>query len=130
MKISDVAELLSVSPDTIRRWADQNVISASRSKGGHREIDPVSLADFLKNQSKARQFGLPISARNNFRGLVTDVKKDTVMAQIDIVSGKFRIVSLTSREACDELGLKPGMLAVASCKATNVVITLTEASYR
>jgi molybdopterin-binding protein len=66
------------------------------------------------------------SARNHFRGLVTKVVKDTVMAQVEIQAGPFRVVSLMSREAADELGLTPGVLAIASVKSTNVVVELPE----
>jgi molybdopterin-binding protein len=66
------------------------------------------------------------SARNHFPGLVTKVIKDTVMAQVEIQAGRFRIVSLMSREAADELKLAPGVLAVASVKSTNVVIELPQ----
>jgi len=52
------------------------------------------------------------------------VVRDTVMAQVEIQAGPFRVVSLMSREAADELGLAPGVLAVASAKATNVVVEL------
>jgi molybdopterin-binding protein len=45
-----------------------------------------------------------------------------VMAQIDLVCGPFRIVSLMSREAADELGLKPGDTATAVVKATTVIV--------
>ena len=62
------------------------------------------------------------SARNRFLGLVTKVTRDTVMAQVEIQAGPHRIVSLMSREAADELGLEPGVLAVAAVKSTNVVI--------
>lgn len=62
------------------------------------------------------------SARNRFVGLVTSVKKDGVMAQVDLVSGIHRLVALISAEAVEELGLAPGSLAVATVKATNVVI--------
>jgi molybdopterin-binding protein len=66
------------------------------------------------------------SARNRFRGLVTRVVRDTVMAQVEIQAGPFRVVSLMSREAADELGLEPGVLAVASVKSTNVVVEIPE----
>ena len=62
------------------------------------------------------------SARNRFLGLVTKVTRDTVMAQVEIQAGPHRIVSLMSREAADELGLEPGVLAVAAVKSTNVVV--------
>jgi molybdopterin-binding protein len=64
------------------------------------------------------------SARNRFAGIVTRVIKDGVAAQIEMQAGPHRIVSLITRESADELGLKPGVIAVASVKATNVVIEL------
>ncbi len=66
----------------------------------------------------------PSSARNRFRGIVTAITKDTVMAQVEIQAGPHRVVSLLSREAVDELGLTVGALAVAVIKSTNVVVEL------
>ena len=65
-----------------------------------------------------------VSARNRLRGIVTAVKKDTVMAQVEMVCGPYRLVSLMSAEAADELRLEPGVLAIASVKSTNVVVEL------
>jgi molybdopterin-binding protein len=73
--------------------------------------------------------GAPVvaeSARNRFPGIVTRVTRDGVMAQVEIQSGGHRIVSLMSREAADELGLEPGVLAVAAVKSTNVVVEVPE----
>lgn len=64
------------------------------------------------------------SARNRMVGLVTKVTRDTVMAQVEVQAGPFRLVSLVSREAADELQLQPGSLVVASVKATNVALEL------
>ena len=64
------------------------------------------------------------SARNRFSGLVTRVVRDTVMAHVEIQAGPHRFVSLLSREAADELGLEPGMLAVAAVKATSVSVEI------
>jgi molybdopterin-binding protein len=80
----------------------------------------------------ATEFGDPFeprafaaqSARNRFSGIVTRVVRDTVMAQVEMQAGPYRVVSLMSREAADELGLAPGMVAVAAVKATNVVVEL------
>jgi len=57
---------------------------------------------------------------------VTKVVRDTVMAQVEIQAGPFRVVSLMSREAADDLGLVPGVLAVASVKSTNVVVEIPD----
>ncbi len=124
--VGQAAELLGVSPDTVRRWADRGDLKMSRTAGGRRRLDGAGLARYA--QSKATPVGrpraAPESARNRFPGLVTKVTKDKVMAQIEMQSGPFRVVSLISREAADELALAPGCLVVASVKSTNVVIEI------
>ena len=128
-KMGQAAELLGVSVDTVRRWADAGRIKTIRTAGGHRLIDGVSLAQFaVEMASNHPTVPVTESARNHFIGLVTDVAKDGVMAHVKLQAGPFRISSLISREAVEELGLEPGMLAVASVKATNVVIELPQPS--
>jgi len=68
------------------------------------------------------------STRNRFSGPISRVTRDTVMAQVEIQAGPHRFVSLLSREAADELGLEPGMLAVAAVKATNVSVEIPRIS--
>jgi len=127
LRIADAARLLGVSDDTIRRWADAGRLEATTDAAGRRVIEGVELARFAGEQPTRpmRLDAGPIggeSARNRFTGVVTKVTKDTVMAQVEIQAGPFRVVSLISTEAADELGLEPGVLAVASVKSTNVVI--------
>ncbi len=125
-KPGEVAALLGVSVDTVRRLADTGTLATRRSGDGHREVDGEDLARYLAEQDEPGATG-PIvgeSARNRFTGIVTRVVKDTVMAQVELQAGPHRIVSLLSREAVDELDLAPGMLAIASIKATNVVVEL------
>lgn len=126
MRLGEVADLLDVSADTVRRWVDSGKLKATRSEGGHREIEGKDLAKWLAtNRSAASLPGAPRqSARNSFRGLITKVTKDRVVAQVEIQSGPHRLVSLMTREAVDELGLEPGMEAVASVKATQVVVSI------
>jgi molybdopterin-binding protein len=123
-KIGQVAELLGVSSDTVRRWADSGRLPVTRTAGGRRLVDGAVLARFAASEA-VRPESPPLvseSARNRFTGIVTKVTKDKVMAQVEIQAGPFRVVSLMSREAADELNLGPGVLAIASVKATNVVI--------
>jgi len=128
-KMGQAAELLGVSVDTVRRWADAGRVETLRTEGGHRLVDGVALARFAVELASS-QPPLPVteSARNHFRGLVTDITTDGVMAHVKLQAGPFRISSLISSEAVAELGLEPGMLAVASVKATNVVIELPPSS--
>jgi molybdopterin-binding protein len=102
------------------------------TEGGRLRIDGAALAEFAESQAATAERPAvgpvgAVSARNQLVGLVTRVVRDTVMAQVDLQAGPFRIVSLMSREAADELGLEPGSLAVASVKATNVVIEIPSA---
>lgn len=125
-RMGEVADLLGISPDTVRRWADGGRLRTRRSAGGHRVVDGVVLARFLAGLAKAPRPDVVIgqSARNRFPGLVTRVVKDRVMAHVEIQAGPHRVVSLMSREAADELRLAPGMRAIAAVKATNVVVEL------
>jgi molybdopterin-binding protein len=127
-RISESAALLGVSPDTVRRWVDAGRLVAQRDDHGHRIISGPDLAAFARSQAlRDEQGGTTSSARNRFRGIVTEVVRDGVMAQVEIAAGPFRVVSLMSRESADELGLKPGVVAVAVVKSTNVVVELAGA---
>lgn len=127
LRISDAARLLGVSDDTMRRWAESGKVAATTGENGRLVIDGAELARFAvahAEQSDPLVTG-PIvaeSARNRFTGLVTKVTLDRVMAQVEMQAGPFRLVSLMSSEAATELGLEPGVLAVASVKSTNVVV--------
>jgi molybdopterin-binding protein len=122
-RIGEAAELLGVSTDTVRRWVDTGRLRAARDEHGHRVIHGTDLAGFARalagDQDERTEAS---SARNRLRGIVTAVVKDTVMAQVDIQAGPFRVVSLMSREAADELDLPVGSLAVAVIKSTTVVV--------
>ncbi len=123
--VGEAAGLLGVSPDTVRRWMDGGQLPAERQRGGRRRVEGEALARFAIERAGTPAPG-PVaeSARNHFPGLVTKVIKDTVMAQVEIQAGPYRVVSLMSREAADELALAPGVMAVASVKSTNVVVEL------
>jgi molybdopterin-binding protein len=124
-RLRDAAELLGVSDDTLRRWADSGRVATTTDEVGRRAIEGSELARFATANAGPVPATAPVSresARNRFVGLVTRVTRDTVMAQVELQCGPYRVVSLMSREAADELGLEPGVAAIAAVKSTNVVI--------
>jgi molybdopterin-binding protein len=124
-RVPEAADLLGVSDDSLRRWADTGRVASTVDEAGRRVIDGAELARFAEqNAGPVPDAGTIVreSARNRFVGLVTRVLRDTVMAQVEMQCGPYRVVSLMSREAADELGLEPGVTAVASVKSTNVVV--------
>jgi len=125
-RISEAAALLGVSADTVRRWIDAGRLPAERDEHGHRSVSGADLAAFARSQAAAEDGSGRSSARNRLRGIVTEVIRDTVMAQVEIAAGPFRLVSLMSRQAADELGLEPGVVAIAVIKSTNVVVEVAD----
>ena len=123
-RIAEAAGLLGVSDDTVRRWIDGGRLPASRDGGGPTHVDGADLARLAAQLHEAPEPGATrgSSARNRLTGIVTRVVRDTVMAQVEIQAGPFRLVSLMSREAADELGLDVGVRAVATVKATQVSV--------
>ncbi|WP_370618144.1 TOBE domain-containing protein [Mumia sp. Pv 4-285] len=124
-RYSEAADLLGVSDDTVRRWADHGRFTPTRTPSGTAAIDgadlaalAVELADGTDDPARSRAR----SARNQFRGIVTRVVTDTVMAQVELCCGPYRVVSLISAEAVRDLGLEVGVVAVAGVKSTNVTL--------
>jgi molybdopterin-binding protein len=124
LRISEAADLLGVSDDTVRRWADQGRLPVRRAESGRQVVEGADLAALAQELADAPDESRRESARNRLRGIVTKVTRDTVMAQVEMQAGRFRIVSLMSREAADDLGLAQGVVAVASVKSTHVVVEL------
>lgn len=121
----EAAALLGVSDDTLRRWADAGRVATITDAAGRRAIDGAELARFAEATASPVPDTQPVlreSSRNRFVGLVTRVVRDTVMAQVELQCGPYRVVSLMSREAADELCLEPGVTAIAAVKSTNVVV--------
>ena len=130
-RIGQAAELLGMSPDAVRRLADSGQLATRRTEGGHRVVDGAALAQLVAEQIGVPEAGAIVgqSARNRFPGIVTRVIKDAVAAQVEVQAGPHRVVSLMTAEAVDELGLEPGVLAIAAVKATQVVVEIPQARY-
>lgn len=127
-RIRTAADLLGVSDDTVRRWIEQGRLTSAGDESGRQVVDGVSLAERAQQiaaQNKLDDLDQGVarrSARNHLTGLVTKVTSDQVMSQVELQCGPFRVVSLISTEAVEQLGLEVGSLATAVVKATNVSI--------
>ena len=124
MRIGQVAEILGVSVDTIRRWAADGTLKTTRSSGGQRLVSAAELSRMLS----ARRRSVPErsisaqSARNRLPGVVTKVVADRVAATVEVQAGPYRLVSLLTAEAVRELKLRPGDQVICVVKATNVIV--------
>lgn len=123
-RISEAATVLGVSDDTIRRWIDSGRLVVATEEPGPARVSGPALAELARQLAETPEAAAPRleSARNRMAGIVTRVVRDTVMAQVEMQCGPYRMVSLMSREAADELRLEPGSRAVAAVKATNVIV--------
>ena len=129
-KPGQIAELLGVSADTVRRWSDDGRLPTTRTDSGQRVIDGADLAAFLESSAGAVEIPAigASSARTRFTGIVTKVTTTDIVAKVELAVGPHRIVSVLTSEAAEELKLAPGVLAVASVKSTDVVISLPAVS--
>jgi molybdopterin-binding protein len=123
-RIADAARLLGVSDDTVRRWVEAGSLPVQPDASNRKVIDGAALAAFARDHAHAAPDPSAVqrSARNRLVGLVTSVTSDRVMAQVEMQCGPHRVVSLMSSEAVHDLGLEPGVLAVAVIKSTTVVV--------
>jgi len=124
-RIGEAAEMLGVRIETVRRWEQEGKIHATRTAGGQRVV-PASEVARLLAERRERQKVTSASVRNRLPGVVTEIKRDAVAATVELLAGPYRILALVTREAVDEMRLEPGMHAVATVKATNVMLEVDE----
>ena len=114
----EAAAALGISIDTLRRWDRSGRLRVERD-GRNRRVVTAAEIERLRGDGQ----GTHISARNRFRAVVTEVKTEGLMAQVElVVSEPVRLVAIVTRDAVEELGLKPGMSATAIVKSTNVIL--------
>lgn len=120
-RIVEIADVLRVSDDTVRRWIDTGELDAEPDGRGRRVVDGASAARLAQHRARGRA-GVRSSARNRFVGLVTGLERGEVMCRVEMLCGDVTIESLISTEAADELGIETGTLAVATTAATQVIV--------
>ena len=119
--LGDAAKAIGVSTDTLRRWDRAGKIATVRDDRNRRLV-PAREVDRLASRPRRSGTGAPLSARNRFAGIVRSVEVDGVMALVELEAGPFRVVAAVTRDAVEELGLAEGMEAVATVKATSVMV--------
>jgi molybdopterin-binding protein len=113
----EAAQALGISLDTLRRWDRDGRIRTERDSGNRRIVRAAEIARLRGDE------GAHMSARNRFHGTVREVKVDGLLAQVELVVDEpTRIVAIVTRDAVEELGLKPGVPATAIVKSTSVMV--------
>ena len=125
-RIGEAAKLIGVRVETLRAWERAGKLTTNRTPGGQRLVPEAEVARLLSERRAERPTPTLTSRRNPFPGVITKVKKDKVSALVEIQAGPHRVVSLITREAADELGLEPGMEAIATVKATSVMVEVPD----
>jgi molybdopterin-binding protein len=130
LRLGQAAEMLGVTPDTLRRWEAQGRITTGRSLGGQRLVPIGEVTRLLAERRLTGRRERPTvggSARNRFPGIVTRIERDGIAGIVEILAGPHRIVSLMTAEAIDELGLAVGDEAIGVVKATTVIVEVPAA---
>jgi molybdopterin-binding protein len=116
--VSEAARMLGISVDTLRRWDRQGRIATERDSANRRVVPTGEIERLRGDPGSGR-----LSARNRFNGVITSIKVDGLLAQVElVVSDPVRLTALVTRDAIDELELRPGMPATAIVKSTSVMV--------
>ena len=124
-RIGEAAKALGVRVETLRRWEREGKLVTTRTGGGQRVIAASEVARLLQERGGQTPI-VAGSVRNRFPGVITEIKRDKLSATVEIQAGPHRVLAFITREAVDQLGLKIGMEAVATVKATSVMVNLPE----
>jgi molybdopterin-binding protein len=121
MTLGEAAQAIGVSVDTLRRWDRAGKLETTRDSRNRRLV-PQAEVERLSERPERHRTGDALSARNRFPGIVRSVEVAGVMAIVEIDAGPHRVVAAVTRDAVEELGLRPGMPATAAVKATSVMV--------
>lgn len=125
MKAGDAARALGISMDTLRRWDREGRIRTTRDSSNRRMV-PVTEVERLSGRPPRLGTGTRLSARNRLAGVVRSVETDRVMALVEIEAGPYVLAAAITRDAVEELALRPGAQVVATIKATSVMVSREE----
>ena len=123
--IGEAAKMLGISTDTLRRWDRDGKVRTTRDSRNRRRV-PVAEVERLREAPERHATGDTLSARNRFPGVIRSVEADGVMALVEIEAGPHLVTAAITRDSVEELGLAPGVKAVAMVKATSVMVQVGE----
>ena len=121
LSLGEAARAIGVSVDTLRRWDRDGKLATVRDERNRRLVPPTEV-ERLSDRPRRQATGHALSARNRFPGVIRSVEADGVMAIVEIEAGPFRVSAAVTRDAVEELGLAEGVKAVATVKATSVMV--------
>jgi molybdopterin-binding protein len=115
---TEAARELGISVDTLRRWDRDGRIRTERDRANRRLV-PLDEIERLRGGAGTQH----MSARNRFHGTVSQVRVHGLLAQVELtVTEPATVVAVVTRDAVEELNLKPGMAATAVVKSTSVMV--------
>ena len=132
LTVRQSASKLGVSYSTLKQWIYKGSVRTVRTEGGHHRIRDTEIERLLalRPTTSSRSVGrrassgvlVSLSGRNRLRGVVEEVRREGLLAQVRLRVGDQALTAIITRDAVDELRLKRGDEATAIIKATEVMV--------
>lgn len=128
--VREAAERLGVAYSTFKQWIYKGSVRTVRTEGGHHRVSEAEVDRLLSSRGampRSRRRTpqgvlVSISGRNRLVGIVEEVRRDGLLAQVRLRVGGQSLTAVITRDAVDELRLKRGDQATAIIKATEVMV--------
>ena len=138
LTVREAAARLGVGYSTLKQWIYKGSVRTSRTDGGHYRIAEDEIDRLLASRGALQPSGrrsrggvlVSLSGRNRLRGIVEEVRREGLLAQVRLRIGDQQLTAVITRDAVDELGLRRGDEATAIVKATEVMIGREDAAAR
>ena len=132
LTVRQAATRLGVAYSTLKQWIYKGSVRTIQTKGGHHRIKEAEVDRLLTQQGKAiptlrkprtaSGVLIALSGRNRLSGVVGEIRRDGLLAQIRLQVGDQSLTAVITCDALDELRLTKGDFATAIIKATEVMI--------
>ncbi len=132
LTVRQASTRLGVAYSTLKQWIYKGSVRTVRTEGGHYRIRDTEIDRLLAHRGmtprrpgrRVQSSGVlvSLSGRNRLTGIVEEVRRDGLLAQVRLRVGDQSLTAIITRDAVDELRLKRGDEATAIIKATEVMI--------